>query len=95
MNEAGEIDGKPATSSEIDLFSDLLAAAYSKDAEYALEKINDVKYFLHKQQIEVVDYSDATKQYFDLMPGKQVTTIRPAMVADGKLLKKGLASTGK
>ena len=93
--KAGEIDGKPATSSEIDLFSDLLAAAYSKDAEYALEKINDVKYFLHKQQIEVVDYSDATKQYFDLMPGKQAATIRPAMVADGKLLKKGLASTGK
>ena len=93
--KAGEIEGKPATSAEIDLFSDLLAAAYSKDAEYAMEKINDVKYFLHKQQIDVLDYSEATKNYFDLMPGKQAATIRPAMVADGKLLKKGLASTGK
>ena len=93
--KAGYIEDKPATSAEIDLFSDLLAASYSKDAEYAMEKINDVKYFLHKQQIDVVDYSDATKNYFDLMPGKQVGTIRPALVADGKLLKKGLASSGK
>ena len=93
--KAGEIDGKPASSAEIDLFSDLLAASYSKDSEYALEKIEDVKYFLHKQQIDVVDYSQDTKQYFDLMPGKQPGTIRPALVADGKLLKKGLASGAK
>ncbi|MBP3815593.1 MAG: hypothetical protein J6H21_01855 [Firmicutes bacterium] len=93
--KAGEIDGKPATSAEIDLFSDLLAAAYSKDPEYALEKIEDVKYFLHRQQIDAVDYSEATKQYFDLMPGKQGGTIRPALVSDGKLLKKGLAASGK
>ncbi len=92
--KAGEIDGKPATSAEIDLFADLLAAAYSKDPEFALEKIENVKYFLHKQQIDVVDYSQETKQYFDLMPGKKAGTIRPALVADGKLLKKGMASSG-
>ena len=93
--KAGEIDGKQASSAEIDLFSDLLTASYSNDSEYALEKIGEVKYFLHKQQIDVVDYSQDTKQYFDLMPGKQAGTIRPALVADGKLLKKGLASSGK
>ena len=93
--KAGYIDDKPATSSEIELFSDLLAASYSKDGEYALEKLEDVKYFLHKQQIEVLDYSQETAQYFDLMPGKQAGTIKPALVADGKLMKKGLASSGK
>ena len=93
--KAGYIEDKPASSAEIDLFSDLLAASYSNDGEYALEKINEIKYFLHKQQIEVTDYSEATKGYFDLMPGKQAGTIRPALVADGKLLKKGLASSGK
>ena len=93
--KAGDIEGKPATSAEIDLFSDLLAAGYSKDPEYALEKIEDVKYFLHKQQIDAVDYSQDTKQYFDLMPGNKAGTIRPALVSDGKLLKKGLASSGK
>ena len=61
----------------------------------ALEKIDEIKYFLHKQQIEVIDYSENTRQYFDLMPGTAAGTIRPALIADGALLKKGLASTGK
>lgn len=93
--QAGNIDGRPATTPELDLFSDLLAAAYSGDPEYALEKIEAIKYYLHKQQIEVVDYSEQTKQYFDLMPGAGKGTIRPAMIADGTLLKKGMASTGR
>ena len=93
--QAGNIDGRPATTPEIELFSDLLAAAYSGDPEYVMEKIDDIKYYLHKQQIEVVDYSEDTSKYFDLMPGIQGGTIRPALVADGALLKKGLASTGK
>jgi hypothetical protein len=29
------------------------------------------------------------------MPGSKAGTIRPALIADGKVLKKGLASTGK
>lgn len=93
--QAGNIDGRPATTPELDLFSDLLAASYSGDPEYALEKIEAIKYYLHRQQIEVVDYSDSTKQFFDTMPGSKAGTIRPAMVADGNLLKKGLASTRK
>ena len=93
--QAGNIDGRPATTPELDLFSDLLAASYSGDPEYALEKIEAIKYYLHRQQIEVVDYSDSTRQYFDMMPGTKTGTIRPAMVADGNLLKKGLASTRK
>ena len=93
--QAGTIDGRAATGPEIDLFADLLAASYSQDPEYALEKIAEIKYYLHKQQIEVVDYSEETRQYFDLMPGSKRGTIRPAMVADGTVLKKGLASAGK
>lgn len=93
--KAGEIDGRKATTPEIELFSDLMAASYSGDPEYALEKIEEIKYYLHRQQIEVVDYSEATAQYFDLMPGNKAGTIRPALVADGQILKKGLASTGK
>ena len=93
--KAGTFEGRQASPEEIELFSDLLAAAYSGDAEYALEKIDNIKYYLHKQQIEVVDYSDSSKQYFDMMPGTKNATIRPAMVADGTLLKKGLASSRK
>ncbi len=93
--KAGSIEGRAVTQSELDLFSDLLAAAYSGDPEYALEKIEQIKYFLHRQQIEVVDYSKENAKYFDLMPGSKAATIRPAMIAQGGLLKKGLASTGR
>lgn len=93
-SEAGTIDGREISSSELDLFSDLLAAAYSGDPEYALEKIENIKYFLHRQQIEAVDYSSETAQYFDMMPGQFAGTIRPALVADGSLLRKGIASAG-
>ena len=89
--EAGKIDGHEVSASELDIFSDLLAASYSKDPEYALEKIDDIKYYLHKQQIEAVDYSEETAQFFDMMPSQRAGTIRPALVADGKLLRKGMA----
>ena len=65
-----------------------------QNPEYALEKIEEIKYYLHRQQIEVVDYSENTAQFFDMMPGLHAGTIRPAMVADGKLLRKGVASSG-
>lgn len=93
--KAGSIEGRTVTQSELELFSDLLAASYSGDPEYALEKIEQIKYFLHRQQIEVVDYSKENEKYFDLMPGSKAATIRPALVAQGGLLKKGLASTGR
>ena len=92
--QAGKIEGRDASEAEIELFSDLLAASYSGDPEYALEKISGIKYYLHRQQIEAVDYADDTADYFDLMPGASKGTIRPALVADGRLLKKGLASKG-
>lgn len=92
--QAGKIEGRDASSAEIELFSDLLAASYSGDPEFALEKIAGIKYYLHQQQIEAVDYSEDTAQFFDLMPGTSAGTIRPALIADGKLLKKGLASKG-
>ena len=93
-DRAGSIDGHKASSSELDLFSDLLAASYSQDPDYALEKLEDIKYYLHRQQIETVDYSQETAQFFDLMPGQYAGTIRPALVADGTLLRKGVASAG-
>ncbi len=95
QEKAGTIDGKAVTRSELELFSDLLAAAYSGDPEFALEKVDQIKYFLHRNQIDVVDYSKDTAQYFDLMPGNSAATIRPALVAQGELLKKGLASKGR
>ena len=78
----------------IELMGDLLEAAYSHDGEYALEKASDVRYFLHQQGVELVDWSEETAQLFDRLPSDRNGTIRPALVKDGRLLKKGLAGGG-
>lgn len=79
---------------ELELFSDLLAAAYSRDPDYAMEKIEAVRYYLHRRNIETVDYSGKNAAFFDLMPGQMAGTIRPALVSDGELIRKGVASAG-
>ena len=57
-----------------------------------LDKLADVKYYLHRHDIEAVDYSEKTESYFDVMPSSRPGTLRPALVRNGKLLKKGLAA---
>lgn len=79
---------------QIDLFAGLLEAWYSKDGDVALDRIADVKYHLHRQGIECVDYAADTASYFDMMPSFREGTLRPALVRDGNVLKKGLASGG-
>ena len=76
------------------LYSELLEAVYSGDGEYALEKAAQVRYFLHSMQVEVVDCNEETKLWFDHMPAKRTGTIRPALVRNGKVLRKGIAAGG-
>ena len=78
---------------EIRLFSDLLALAYvQKDEIYAREMISDIRFYLHRQQIDVVDYDDKVARLFDLMPSGKAGTIRPALVREGTVLCKGIAA---
>jgi hypothetical protein len=91
--------GDPAVSSkwtedEIALFGDLLEASCSGSGEYALERLKELRYYLHRNSVELVDYSEAHADWFDVMPSDQSGTIRPAMVSGGTLLRKGLASEG-
>ena len=87
---AGELND-----AEISLYAGLMEALYSGDGEMALDKLNDIKYFLHRNQIETVDYSEGSREWFDVMPSKTEATIRPALVHHGELLKKGLAAGGQ
>lgn len=82
---------------ELALYSNLLEALYSKDGSFALERLSDLLFYLHGRDIETVDYSEDTKDWFDRMPSPAPTTetIKPALVSEGKLLKKGLAVGGK
>ena len=80
----------------IGLFSRILEEAYADQENTASSTIlSDVKFFLHARGIEAVDYTDEHRNWFDRMPGKKNETLRPALVMDDVLLKKGLASGGR
>ena len=79
---------------EIAVISDLLEASFSGDGQFALDRLEELKYYLHRRGIEVVEYTAENGSLFDKMPsaGGGTLTIRPALVKDGKLLKKGMAA---
>ena len=88
--------GNGITPEEADLFSAILESAYSQkndnpDDASALETISAVRYYLHRKQVETVDYGGGKREWFELLPGKQGMTLRPALTRDGALIRKGLA----
>ena len=52
-----------------------------------------VRYYLHRKQVETVEFGGGKREWFELLPGKQDVTLRPALVRDGVLIRKGLAVT--
>ncbi|MBQ9065745.1 MAG: hypothetical protein IJ123_09900 [Blautia sp.] len=79
---------------ELSLYAGLLEALYSNDGETALDSLENIRYFLHCNNIETVDYETDKKEWFDVMPSVTQATIRPALVSDGVILRKGLAAGG-
>ena len=86
------------TSGEIELFSALLETADAESPQMAA----DIRYYLHKKNVEVLPWSEQNAAWFEMLPSlpgsvsgnngtDAVETIRPALVQDGKLLKKGVA----
>lgn len=75
-----------------DLFASLLEASETGDGEYALDQIPGIRYYLYHRGIEVVEYSEETKELFDMMPAEESRTLRPAFTSSGRVLKRGLAA---
>lgn len=82
----------PFSDKELALFASLLEAGCSNDGSFALDQISDVRYFLHQNGIEAVDYDGKNRDLFDVMPSPKMQTLRPALVFNGNLLKKGMAA---
>ncbi len=78
----------------LELLSSLLEAYESGDPAFALEQTGQIRYYLHRQGIETLELTDETRQWFDIIPGMQKRTVRPALVKDGAVIKKGLATGG-
>lgn len=82
---------------EAELFASLLEAAYTRrgqDGE-AEEIISEIRYYLHRQNVEIVDYTRDKESWFELLPARRSGTLRPALTEGGRLLKKGLASSAE
>ncbi len=78
---------------DIQLLSDLLESAYGEaDSEHSRQIISELKFYLHRKNIDVVDYDGSNRDYFELMPSESGGTIRPALVIAGSVLRKGLAA---
>ena len=90
-----QTDALPLPEEELKLLEGILQAAYlQKDQPYSREVISDVKYYLYRRAIEVIDYSREADRYFDRLPSGNTGTIRPALIQEGTLLCKGLAAAG-
>ena len=76
------------------LFSGLMEAAYSKDGDYALDELGQIRYYLHRHHIELSDDAAQHPEWFESIPSAQPGILRPALVRaeDSSLLKKGLAA---
>ena len=57
--------------------------------------ISGIRYYLYRKNVEIVNYSREQASSFELLPGKKTGTLRPALMANGRLLKKGLASSAE
>ena len=71
----------------------LLETAYaSLDTDESRQSVSDIKCYLHKRGIEVVDYSDETNMYFNRMPASRTCTLKPAIVKNKVALIRGMAA---
>ncbi len=87
MADSAEIR-READTPQLNLLADLLEQAYTqREEEWAEEIISEISFYLHRKGIDTLDYSPDRSKWFD-MDG----TLRPALVEDGVLLKKGLAA---
>ena len=85
----------PLTGPEAELLSGLLETAYfhRKDPD-AAEMISEIRFYLHGKGVEVTDYTPENARWFELLPAPEAGTMRPALVKEGRALRKGLASAG-
>ncbi len=88
----------PMAKDELQFFCDLLENAYARrrsapSDEALREQVESIRYYLHSRGIETEDYSPQSASWFELLPSTgQAVTIRPAMIKDGMVIRRGLAS---
>ena len=71
----------------------LMEAAYTRDGDYALKAMPQIREALYAQGVEALDFTTERSAYFELFPSERGgQTIRPAFLRDGKLILRGQAT---
>lgn len=79
----------------LDLLTALMEAKASGRSELAMRSLSQAEQYLHALGIELIAYDAAHAQVFDVLPTMgEARTIRPAMMKDGKVLRRGVAALG-
>lgn len=77
----------------LDLLCALMEAKASGRDDLAMRSLSQVQQYLHMLGVEILFYDPAYAQHFDILPTMgDARTIRPAMMKDGKLLRRGVAA---
>ena len=76
-----------------ELLQDLMEAREVADGEYALRVLRSLQSILERHGIEVISYDGANRQLFEFQPALgPAGTLRPAMVQNGRVLRRGLVA---
>ena len=85
-------DQGPLDPAQAELFAGLLENGYAQDNPDSRELVESLRFYLHGAGVEVVDFAPGRENWFEFLPARRSGTIRPALVYDDKLIKKGLAA---
>ena len=77
----------------IDLLVSQLEAKASGRPEMAMRSLDRAEQYLHMLGVEVIFYSEAHAKLFDALPTMgEARTIRPALIRDGQIIRRGTAA---
>ena len=89
--ELGRLSGT-ADEAMLDLLVSLMEATASGREELAMRRLAQAEQYLHMLGVEVVSLSEENAALFDVLPTLgEARTIRPALMKDGVLLRRGMA----
>lgn len=90
---AGPVIEDPAFT---ELLQDLMEARETGDGEYALRVLRSLRAVLEQHGIRVVSFDGANRNLFEFTPAvdssTQDVTLRPALVHEGRVLRRGLVA---
>jgi hypothetical protein len=93
---AGPVVEDPAFT---ELLQDLMEARETADGEYAVRVLRSLRSTLERHGIQVISFDGANRQLFEFQPSLQPAggdqTLRPALVQEGRLLRRGLVAEAK